>query len=440
MHPRIAAAVYFGIQRVRGGVSKEQIRRAAALLQSPHERVAQHILQRLCAVHGARAAEEEGWLSRQPLVERTELLPVIDELRSTGKLRGVEFRRTSGSTATPYSFVKDSEMTAWMDAAMWAVYSWHGIRPGDRQARFWGMPLQKAARRKRWLTDRLQNRRRMSAFQISPERSLKFFSEMRAFRPAYAYGYPNLIHEFVEHCSSAGVDGADLGLRAVICTGEMLTPVVREQLHTFFKAPVVNEYGCTESGIVAFECEYGTSHPIPVAVVAQVVDSEGASVESGENGEVVITDLYGRVLPLLRYRLRDRAQWDDRHACPCGRSLPALQVSEGRVYHMIRRREGDPVYANILGYTVPEEVLRFRGIQRSLDRLDVHIIAKEGCDPARTAAECQRRWQQALGESLQVNVVVVDAEEIPYPASGKLQYFVPLSSDQGGRIGATIGT
>src|SRR5690606_4680564 len=122
-------------------------------------------LERLRALHGDRV--DWDWLRARPLVDRRTLVPIAEE---TGRRAGrrVEWRKTSGSTGTPFRFPKDREMTAWMDAAMWALYAWHGVRPGAPHARFWGMPLERGARLRRTAFDRLLNRRRVSAFELSP--------------------------------------------------------------------------------------------------------------------------------------------------------------------------------------------------------------------------------------------------------------------------------
>jgi phenylacetate-CoA ligase len=418
--------LYFQVQRLRVGVSTEMISDATRRLEMPLPSMEKYVSQRLEAVHGP-LARSPGWLRDQPLVERSTLRPSVARVHAGGRLHRVEERKTSGSTGTPFSFPKDMEMTAWMDAAMWAVYGWHGVTPGMRQARFWGAPIGRVPAFKRRIMDWALARRRLNAFEIAPERSASFYHALRRFHPSHAYGYPTLIREFVEHCTAAGLDGRELHLRTVICTGELLSPSVRARIGEFFGCPVVNEYGCTESGIVAMECESGTQHLIPVAAFPEVVEPSGAPVRHGETGEVVITDLYGAVLPLLRYRLHDRAQLGPSRGCPCGRELPSIALTEGRVQNFIHTPDRGPVYAAILAYTVPREVARFRAFQRSTHHLHVQIVPGEGFDPESTPLECRQRWTAAVGSAMEVSTEVVDA--IPYAASGKLRYFVPLLTD-----------
>lgn len=424
MNQQLARTLYYSLQRTRGGVDPGQVETARRLLDRPWSEIMGHVRDRLASTHGPAATPE--WLTQQRLVDRSELVPRMRQLyeQSPPGVK-VEHRKTSGSTGTPFRFVKDVRMTAWMDATMWAAYSWYGVAPGDRQARFWGAPLTMVAGTKRVLLDRVQNRRRLSAFRINRESSAVFLAALRRFRPAYAYGYPTLIDEFVTHCAAQGLDGHALRLRAVICTGELLLPAARQRIRAFFDCPVVNEYGCSESGVLAFECSNEKMHIMPVAAFPEIVSSAGAPLPAGTVGEVVITDLYGQVEPFVRYRLHDRAALTEPTSCACGRSLPSLAVQEGRIDSFITTPRGR-VYDAVLAYTVPPEVFRFRARQVSLDLLEVEVVPGKGFDPQRTPRECERRWQEALGPGMRVTVSEVS--DIPLTAAGKLRYFVPLAT------------
>lgn len=429
-------SLYFGLQRLRHGVSPVMVREAARLLDGSRDALDAHVRARLRAAHGLAGGLAA--LERQPLVERSTLLPEIARLRA-GKLdRRVEARRTSGSTGTPFAFLKDAEMSAWMDAAMWALYAWHDIHPGDRQARFWGTPITPWARRKRRLMDYALHRRRLSAFDIAPERCVRYFHALRRFRPGHAYGYPTLMSEFADQCTAAGLDGRDLRLRVVVSTGELLVPEARQRLARFFGCPVVNEYGCTESGVLALECGHGTMHLAPVSTLAEVVGPDGERRAAGETGEVVVTDLYGEVLPLRRYRLHDSARVVAPLRCGCGRALDALDVEVGRLNRFIETPDGALVYPAILAYSVPPQVLRFRARQTAVDRLEVQLLPGAGFDARATPALFRERLARALGPAMHIEMQVVD--DIPYAASGKLRYFVPLAAVADASDQAVAGT
>ncbi len=425
--PNPFKTLYFAVQQSRSGVTRSMIREASLILDASQDHIRHHVRSRLQALHGP-AATQEGWLHSQALVERSTLNPRVRALLASRLPPRVDWLKTSGSTGTPFVFLKDREMTAWMDAVMWAVYSWHGVFPGAKGARFWGAPITPLARLRRRATDYFLRHRRFSAFDLAPKRSVDFFRSMRRFRPTYVYGYPTLLRAFVEDCLAAGLDGRDLAVRTVISTGEVLSPESRRLLADFFEARIVNEYGCTESGIISIECEYGTPHALPCAAYAEVVNESGRPVGEREHGEIVVSHLFGTVMPLLRYRLHDTGS-PSKFSCPCGRSLLRLEPASGRIDSFIQTPHRGQVYDAILAYTVPKAVQRFRARQLSLDHLAVDIVPGSGYQPDVTPRECRRTWERVLAPDMRVTVRTVD--DLPYEASGKLRYFVPMPIENG---------
>ena len=49
-------------------------------------------------------------------------------------------------------------------------------------------------------------------------------------------------------------------------------------------------------------------------------------------GDVIVTDLLNRAMPLIRYRIGDVAALSPASRCRCGRALPRLSRVEGRVW------------------------------------------------------------------------------------------------------------
>lgn len=292
-------------------------------------------------------------------------------------------------------------------------------------ARFWGRPLSGLSAVKRRLADVVLRQRRMNAFEVTPERSRAFFNGLSDWDPKWAYGYPSLMREFAEHLRADGIDGRPLGLEVVITTGELLDRATRESLSDFFGCPVVNEYGCSESGILAFECSTGRSHAIPVAAFPEVKgdDSAGKGVQEGP---LLITDLYGETMPFVRYSLEDEVRLHPPEECACGRELPSLEVLAGRTDSFIRRPDGTEIYDAVLAYSVPSGVCQFQVRQTDLHRLYGQVVVEDGHEESDVVEECRRVWSEALGPEMEVEVEVVDG--ISRNSSGKRRYFIPLDT------------
>jgi phenylacetate-CoA ligase len=89
----------------------------------------------------------------------------------------------------------------------------------------------------------------------------------------------------------------DIHFKAVICTGEPLFEHQISLIQNTLHCPVINEYGSQECGLQLWSCpQCHQFHPDTTRCWLEVI-----------NQELVVTDLYSDLMPLLRYRNGDRA-------------------------------------------------------------------------------------------------------------------------------------
>jgi phenylacetate-coenzyme A ligase PaaK-like adenylate-forming protein len=141
---------------------------------------------------------------------------------------------------------------------------------------------------------------------------------------------------------------------------------------------------------------------------------------------VVVSDLHGEVLPMVRYRLRDLAIRRSGAACACGRSLPTLEVAIGREGSFIRLPSGRKVFSTMLAYSVIPTVASFRARQESTTKIDAQVTLHHAVNPETAKRDLEAAWRNALGNEIEIEVRVVTT--IAPEPSGKLRYFIPLES------------
>jgi len=360
-------------------------------------------------------------LLKIPVLTKDEIRNHWPEMIPKNGYQRLTYRSTSGTSGTPLIFPKDHYATSYMDAAMYQVYSWYGIKIGDRQARLWGSATKPVAQIKQKFKDYLLNRVRLSAFNMTDENCYNYYKKLLSFRPKFIYGYPNAILSFSKFLRRNKIDGTKLTLKAVICTGEILFPEHRKIIESTFKSKVVNEYGTTENGIIAFECPEGNMHILAHNVLVEFI-KDGHYVEPGESGQIVVTELNSRCIPFLRYKLDDIGKPSDKK-CTCGRNLPLMEIIEGRIDDFIQTPDGRLVYDAILAYLFKEGVKEFRGIQKAKDELIIQLVKD-----AKYNTELENHFRNELvsylGRDMHIHFQYL--KEIPRDKSGKLQYFVSL--------------
>jgi phenylacetate-CoA ligase len=360
-------------------------------------------------------------LTNLPVLSKKNILDHEKELvvpHFSGKLFP---RKTGGSTGMTLHFWKEAEALAKNDAIMYRCYEWYGIDIGDKQARFWGVPVVPKFRRKEALKDFILNRIRISAFDISKESCLGQYQRIEKFRPAYFYGYTTAIYGFCLYMKELGIDLNALHLKAVICTAEKMYPHHKKLFDEVFACPVVDEYGSTENGIIAFQCRQGNMHLMADHMVVEFLDENGNPVRPGQVGRIVITDLSSYAMPMIRYDIGDMGSPSCR-TCSCGVSLPLMEIMEGRKEDFIRTKSGKLIHAAYLCYTLKDDsVHEFKMYQTAIDSVRVQIVKSPTFNAgSEEILDCNLRT--SLGEEMKISFEYLD--RIPREKSGKLRYFV----------------
>jgi len=364
-----------------------------------------------------RALRDISDLGQLPILEKRDLAALRESLHASEGPR--DARMTAGTSGTPTVVYADRAANAHSLAARYRSLGWYGVRAGDRQARFWGRPRDKFRRRER-LKDLALNRVRINSTQLDPDRLPGLLRDLRRFRPDFAYGYPSLMLMFLDRVEALPIPGPGLRLKLVVATSETSLPSQRQRIGAAFDCPCVSEYGCSETDIISFECPQGGNHVIAENVLVEII--RAADTPPGL-GEVVVTDLNNRAMPLIRYRLGDLAAVDGR-TCPCGRGLPTIKDIMGRkLGQYVRTPIGRMLYASSFAYMFEELVAssipirQYRIVQESLDHLRI-MVAAPGL-PADQRAAIERLVSTELDTlaSGSVHCTFEYVDEIPRPAT-----------------------
>lgn len=161
---------------------------------------------------------------------------------------------------------------------------------------------------------------------------------MRQFNVTAIHIIPSYALFLLQTFEELGVDPRDLPLRLAYIGAEPYSDATRRRIEAAYGVKAYNCYGLSELNGpgVAFECpEQNGSHVWEDSYLIEVLDPSTLDpVPPGTVGELVFTNLTRQGMPLLRYRSRDLASYDDR-PCPCGRSSRRISRIQGRTDDMI---------------------------------------------------------------------------------------------------------
>ena len=119
---------------------------------------------------------------------------------------------------------------------------------------------------------------------------------------------------------------------AIFTASEVLSPLMRQRIVQAWGRQPLDVYGATESATIAAECDHHRGlHRFEDVVITEIVDAQYRPVPPGTPGhKVLITVLFSRTQPLIRYEMSDQVQLAT-SPCPCGRPYACLEMIQGRV-------------------------------------------------------------------------------------------------------------
>uniref|UniRef100_A0A7C3V639 Phenylacetate-coenzyme A ligase n=1 Tax=Desulfobacca acetoxidans TaxID=60893 RepID=A0A7C3V639_9BACT len=268
-------------------------------------------------------------------------LTTKDDLRSRGRDmltvtrdRLVRLHASSGTTgqATVIYYTRE-DINAWADLLARSLYM-TGVRPGDVFQNMMGYGLFTGGLGFHYGAERLG----CLTIPAGAGNSKRQVQLMRDFQTTVIHIIPSFALYLLNTFAAEGLDPRDLPVRIAFVGAEPHTEDMRRRIEEAYGLKAYNSYGLSEMNGpgVAFECpEQNGMHVWEDAYFLEVLDPQTLEpVPPGVVGELVFTNLTRQGMPILRYRSRDLASYDDR-PCPCGRSARRLSRIRGRSDDMI---------------------------------------------------------------------------------------------------------
>ena len=220
---------------------------------------------------------------------------------------------TSGTSGESLSFMRSEQWDSANRAGVMRGYSWYDVKVSDKNGYFWGYNIDTSASTKIRIMDAMQNRYRL--FQYTDQEIKDFCEKIKD--ATYLSGYSSMIYKIAQEVNKRGIAFNDI--KMVKGTSEMILPKYQEEVKKAFGIKMISEYGAAETGLIAFECPHGNQH----------INTDAVFVETDENDEILVTNLYSYSFPIIRYRLGDIVTLSDA-ACTCGMKHPLLEDIVGR--------------------------------------------------------------------------------------------------------------
>lgn len=255
-------------------------------------------------------------------------------------------------------------------------------------------------------------------WQIHPTECEYDIAEIfRVIHPDIIYGNPYLLNYLAQKIEQEKIP--IFYPKVIISSFEMLDETSKKYLEDVFCCKILNVYGFSEIGDVAWQCpEDAGLHINDENVVLEVVDEKGQPIYD-KIGDIVVTSLYNYPMPIIRYKIGDKGILDCSD-CKCGRKLWKLKSVYGRNVDFIHMPTGKLISPyEIMSFLNLLNVAQFQIIQEDLYNITIKCV---NTLESGTLDKIKSKMEQLTDSIMNINFEFVDT--IPADVSGKYRAII----------------
>ncbi len=303
--------------------AKAELRKIVSLSEKEHEAFLENKKIEIVAYHLQNnlfyqelvGSNTTNWENLPILNKRNLQKPLLERLSKGYSPNNSYVNKTSGSSGDPFIFAKDKYSHALTWASNMDRFGWYGIDFNrSYQARFYGIPMDFIGNKKERFKDLLSHRFRFSIFDLSDgvlETILKKFQNKKF---DYINGYTSSIVLFAKYLKKKNIILKEIcpTLKVCMVTSEMLFEEDKMILEKRFGIPIINEYGASELDLIAFQNPQGDWLVNSETLFVEILDENNQAVPNGTSGRIVITSLFNKAHPFIRYDIGDIGILDEK--------------------------------------------------------------------------------------------------------------------------------
>lgn len=261
--------------------------------------------------------------------------------------------------------------------------------------------------------------------------TIDIINKLDEFQPDIVMAYP-AIFQYLAFLKRKGY-GKNIKPKLFWTGGAMLDDYTRNYVEDAFGCRLLNIYPSVEAGAdIAFECLEGTWHIHSDFFHVEAIDENKELVSPSERGHVVITRLWGKGTPIIRYTgMDDWVRLSPYKVCGCGLSTPVIEGGiEGRMRANIVLPNGKVFPPGAFCFVTPVllkfktfKVKRYQIVQKKIDEIDILLVIDDDLrDTGASFEEIARGIKKIYNEKAgpDVKITVKEVKEIKGdPNSGK---------------------
>jgi len=338
------------------------------------------------------------------------------------------FQTTSGgTTGEPVKILHDYNFKIESNASTIVFDEIGGYKLGNKLVKLWGNEKEILDNtsgfinkvKSRWM----QNIIFLNSFILSDTILENYIERIQKSRPRNIIAYVQSIFEMAKYVDKRNVELPKI--QSIIVSAGVLDDKVKTYIERVFKCPVFNRYGSREVGLIASSCK--KSNKLHINMFSQYIEILKENLiksKEHESGNIIITNLNNFIMPLIRYKIGDRASFDY-SKCLCGLENISFDTIMGRTVSLFKNLTGDQIDGEFFTHLFyfKEEIIQFQIIQKIIDEIQIHLVTIQN-QPLNDILrqDLIDNIQKVMGSRCKVRFIYHN--QILPSSSGKFQYTI----------------
>jgi len=272
----------------------------------------------------------------------------------------------------------------------------------------------------RRIKDTLLRYIRVDAYSLNPDKAAQIARMIVRERPSALIGYTSFLDLLCRYVPSMHAELRDVGLKFVMPAAE---PPPRadtfDLLRATFGCPLLQEFGGVDFGHVAFKID---SSPYVIFHELNLLEVDAALGE--REGPALVTSLYRRYVPLIRYRQGDTLSGVERD--PDNGLVLTFAEQAGRVSDMVTMPDGTSVHSVALTHCFKDHACVLN-VQMVLADEGYHFELVQSSPLEQATEEAIRHKLSQVHHSLK-DTPLKRVDDLSLTRAGKRRWFIDKRS------------
>lgn len=227
---------------------------------------------------------------------------------------GIDYVTTGGTSGIPLKFYINASRSQIEYAYLNAAWARAGFTLGDIKVVIRGK-VTEFKDGMHYSYDPIFKEYYYSSFNMSEQDMRNYCLHIKTLASCFLHVYPSSIYQLARFAKKENIRFENV--RGILAESENVYPTQREFVESIFNCRYYSSYGHSEKLIAAGECESSHYYHVwPTYGYLELIDDCGNIIDQkGQVGEIVSTGYINTIMPFIRYRTGDYAEFAG-HYCP----------------------------------------------------------------------------------------------------------------------------